>query len=227
MRSWLQKIAPNPNFPEGPGISWRVLFPTLFCWLLLSCTRVEKLDLSRLTLPPDFHIAIFAEAPHARQMAFSPGGVLLVSSVPDVDDLEVAPVPVTRFQVRTQGAQGGISVRLASGDVVQGASTLGEAYDRLIDSPIADMKNVGPREGGSITEGIGLGRITPIIQDVKVDKAYLFDGPNGKVTLVDFMPVTPGGRATDRRRRHRRRLGPPGAGSRRRSRVRPRSPDRH
>ena len=28
---------------------------------------------------------------------------------------------------------------------------LGEAYDRLIDSQIADMKNVGPREGGSIT----------------------------------------------------------------------------
>ena len=28
---------------------------------------------------------------------------------------------------------------------------LAEAYDRLIDSPIADMKNVGPREAGSIT----------------------------------------------------------------------------
>jgi leucyl aminopeptidase len=28
---------------------------------------------------------------------------------------------------------------------------LGESFDRLIDSPIADMKNVGPREGGSIT----------------------------------------------------------------------------
>ena len=28
---------------------------------------------------------------------------------------------------------------------------LGDAYDRLIDSPIADIKNVGPREGGSIT----------------------------------------------------------------------------
>jgi len=28
---------------------------------------------------------------------------------------------------------------------------LGEGYDRLIDSPIADMKNVGPREAGSIT----------------------------------------------------------------------------
>jgi leucyl aminopeptidase len=28
---------------------------------------------------------------------------------------------------------------------------LADAYDKLIDSPVADMKNVGPREGGSIT----------------------------------------------------------------------------
>ena len=28
---------------------------------------------------------------------------------------------------------------------------LGDSYDKLINSPIADMKNVGPREGGSIT----------------------------------------------------------------------------
>ena len=28
---------------------------------------------------------------------------------------------------------------------------LGPAFDKLIESPIADMKNVGPREGGSIT----------------------------------------------------------------------------
>ncbi len=28
---------------------------------------------------------------------------------------------------------------------------LGDAYDKLIDSPIADIRNVGPREGGSIT----------------------------------------------------------------------------
>ncbi len=37
-----------------------------------------------------------------------------------------------------------------SGDMLW-RQPLGEAYDRLIDSPIADMKNVGPREGGSIT----------------------------------------------------------------------------
>jgi mannose-1-phosphate guanylyltransferase/phosphomannomutase len=34
----------------------------------------------------------------------------------NVDDLEVAPVPVTRFQVRSQHSQAGISVRLVAGD---------------------------------------------------------------------------------------------------------------
>jgi leucyl aminopeptidase len=28
---------------------------------------------------------------------------------------------------------------------------MGSSYDKLIDSPIADMKNTGPRNGGSIT----------------------------------------------------------------------------
>jgi len=35
---------------------------------------------------------------------------------------------------------------------------MAEAYDRLIDSPIADIKNVGPREAGSITAAQFLGR---------------------------------------------------------------------
>ncbi|MDQ3077890.1 MAG: leucyl aminopeptidase [Pseudomonadota bacterium] len=38
----------------------------------------------------------------------------------------------------------------ASGDKLW-RMPLGDTYDRLIDSPIADMKNVGPREAGSIT----------------------------------------------------------------------------
>ncbi len=38
----------------------------------------------------------------------------------------------------------------ASGDKLW-RMPLGAAFDKLIDSPIADMKNVGPREGGSIT----------------------------------------------------------------------------
>ncbi|WP_086608952.1 leucyl aminopeptidase [Erythrobacter donghaensis] len=38
----------------------------------------------------------------------------------------------------------------ASGDKLW-RMPLGANYDKLIDSPIADMKNIGPREGGSIT----------------------------------------------------------------------------
>jgi leucyl aminopeptidase len=39
---------------------------------------------------------------------------------------------------------------LASGDKLW-RFPLGDAYDKLIESPIADMKNVGPRDAGSIT----------------------------------------------------------------------------
>src|SRR5712692_1500757 len=65
------------EIPMRPWIS--LLFPLL----LLSCSHAEKLDLGRLKLPPGFHIAIYAEAPHARMMGFSPGGVLLVTETSD------------------------------------------------------------------------------------------------------------------------------------------------
>ena len=45
----------------------------------------------------------------------------------------------------------------ASGDKLW-RMPLGDPYDKLIDSPIADMKNVGPREGGSITAAAFLQR---------------------------------------------------------------------
>src|SRR5262245_41619569 len=61
----------------------RRLLMSLIPILLLSCTHAEKLDITRLKLPPGFRIAIFAQAPHARMMVFSPGGVLLVTSTSD------------------------------------------------------------------------------------------------------------------------------------------------
>ena len=47
-------------------------------------------------------------------------------------------------------AQELIAAGEATGDMLW-RMPLAESFDRLIDSPIADMKNVGPREGGSIT----------------------------------------------------------------------------
>jgi glucose/arabinose dehydrogenase len=87
----LQKTAANPvtsaalvnGARKGSAIYGQALFSVSFCLALLSCTRAEKLDLRRLTLPPGFRIAIFADAPNARQMAFSPGGVLLVTDMSD------------------------------------------------------------------------------------------------------------------------------------------------
>jgi hypothetical protein len=51
---------------------FRVLISALFPLLLLSCGHVEKFDLARLKVPPGFHIAVFADAPHARQMGLGP-----------------------------------------------------------------------------------------------------------------------------------------------------------
>jgi cysteine synthase len=42
-------------------------------------------------------------------------------------------------------------------------------------------------DGGSITEGIGLGRVTPIIEDIKVDKAYLIPDEEALPLIFDLL----------------------------------------
>jgi cysteine synthase A len=42
-------------------------------------------------------------------------------------------------------------------------------------------------EGGSITEGIGLGRVTPIIEGLTVDKAYLIEDSEAVPIIFDLM----------------------------------------
>lgn len=42
-------------------------------------------------------------------------------------------------------------------------------------------------EGGSITEGIGLGRVTPIIRDIRVDKAYLIPDAEAVPIIFDLL----------------------------------------
>jgi leucyl aminopeptidase len=54
-------------------------------------------------------------------------------------------------------AQKLIAAGLATGDRLW-RFPVGEAYDKLIDSPIADIKNIGPREAGSITAATFLQR---------------------------------------------------------------------
>ena len=42
-------------------------------------------------------------------------------------------------------------------------------------------------EGGSITEGIGLGRVTPIVEDIKVDKPYLIPDEEAVPLIFDLL----------------------------------------
>jgi len=72
----------------------RRIFLILLPLLLTACTRAENetSDLTRLTLPDGFHIAVFAQAPSARMMVFSPGGALLVSE-PDEGKVVALPDP--------------------------------------------------------------------------------------------------------------------------------------
>lgn len=61
----------------------RACIAALLPVLVVSCTRAEKVDLSRLKAPAGFQVSIFSPAPHARLLAFSPGGVLLVTETED------------------------------------------------------------------------------------------------------------------------------------------------
>jgi leucyl aminopeptidase len=95
----------------------------------------------------------------------------------------------------------GLAARLAEAGMATGDKLwrmpMGDAYDKLMDSPIADMKNSGPREGGSITAATFLGRFVEngvkwahldIAGMVWADKpAHLFDkGATGfGVALLD------------------------------------------
>jgi cysteine synthase A len=42
-------------------------------------------------------------------------------------------------------------------------------------------------EGGSITEGIGLGRVTPVIADIQVDKPYVISDEEAVPLLFDLI----------------------------------------
>lgn len=75
------KVEARAGGLAGWGV--RACICALFPLLLLSCSHTQKLDLARLQVPPGFHIAVFASVPNARQMAFSPGGVLLVTDMSD------------------------------------------------------------------------------------------------------------------------------------------------
>src|SRR5947199_925392 len=96
---------------------------------------------------------------------------------------------------QTDGKVDGFICAIGTGGTVAGvASYLREKKNDVVIG-IADPKGAAmynlfahgqakASEGGSITEGIGLGRVTSIIADIKVDKSYLI--PDGEAVPLIF-----------------------------------------
>jgi cysteine synthase len=87
--------------------------------------------------------------------------------------------------VGTGGTLAGVSIYLRekTKDIVIGcADPRGAAMYNLFTTGEAKAT-----EGGSITEGIGLGRVTRIIDDIKVDKAYLIPDEEAVPVIFDLL----------------------------------------
>jgi cysteine synthase A len=87
--------------------------------------------------------------------------------------------------IGTGGTLAGVSafLREKKGDIVIGvADPRGAAMYHLFRDGEAKAT-----EGGSITEGIGLGRVTPVIEGLKVEKAYLIEDSEAVPVIFDLL----------------------------------------
>ena len=98
----------------------------------------------------------------------------------------------------TQGKIDGFICSIGTGGTIAGVSTFLREKKKDIVIGVADPKGAAmynlfahgeakASEGGSVSEGIGLGRVTPIIQDIKVDKAYLIPDEEAIPLIFDLL----------------------------------------
>jgi cysteine synthase len=128
-----------------------------------------------------------------------PNGVLFADQWNNLDNRKAHYVSTgPEIWEETQGKVDAFICAIGTGGTIAGASDFlrGKKKDILIgvaDPRGAAMYDLFTRgeakasEGGSITEGIGLGRVTPIIEDIKVDKAYLIPDEEAVPILFDLL----------------------------------------
>jgi cysteine synthase A len=108
-----------------------------------------------------------------------------LSTGPEVFEETQGKVDAFICSVGTGGTLAGVSIYLREKkkDIVIGcADPRGAAMYNLFTTGEAKAT-----EGGSITEGIGLGRVTRIIDDIKVDKAYLIPDEEAVPVIFDLL----------------------------------------
>ena len=98
----------------------------------------------------------------------------------------------------TAGKVDGFICTIGTGGTIAGTSTYLREQKKDVMIGVADPRGAAmynlfahgeakPSEGNSITEGIGLGRVTPIIEDIKVDKAYLIPDEEAVPIIFDLL----------------------------------------
>jgi len=98
----------------------------------------------------------------------------------------------------TQGTIDAFICSIGTGGTIAGVSTYLRERKQDIVIGVADPKGAAMynlfahgeakvTEGGSVSEGIGLGRVTAIIEDIKVDKAYLIPDEEAIPLIFDLI----------------------------------------
>ena len=99
---------------------------------------------------------------------------------------------------QTQGKIDGFICAVGTGGTLAGVSSFLREKKNDVTIGVADPRGaamyhlfkdgeVKSTEGGSITEGIGLGRVTPIIEDLQVDKPYLIPDEEALPIIFDLI----------------------------------------
>jgi cysteine synthase A len=128
-----------------------------------------------------------------------PNGVLYSDQWNNLDNRKAHRVSTgPEIWEQTQGKVDGFICSIGTGGTVAGVSDYLREKKKDIVIGVADprggaMYNLFAHgeakmsEGGSITEGIGLGRVTPIIKDIKVDKAYIIPDEEAVPLIFDLL----------------------------------------
>jgi cysteine synthase len=128
-----------------------------------------------------------------------PNGVLFADQWNNLDNRKAHYVSTgPEIWEQTGGKVDGFICAIGTGGTLAGVSSFLREQKRDVVIGVADPKGaamynwfthceVKATEGGSVTEGIGLGRVTPVIEDLKTDKAYLIPDEEAVPVIFDLV----------------------------------------
>ena len=128
-----------------------------------------------------------------------PNGVLFADQWNNLDNRKAHYVSTgPEIWEQTQGRIDGFICAIGTGGTIAGVSTYLKERKPEVVIGVADPRGAAmydlfsrgeakASEGGSITEGIGLGRVTPMIEDIRVDKAYLVPDEEAVPIIFDLL----------------------------------------